>query len=309
MSGNKKGAAKSSASLLSPLVIVSRLFRGPMRWVMWLGVLLAAVGGSSFTLWKMVEEHVLRDPLYQLSPSQITVTAPPDWIRSDVKSEVIRDAGLDTPASILDDKLAERISQAFALHPWVAKVARVQKFSPARVEVDLIYRKPVCMVEVPGGLYPVDAEAVLLPSIDFSPIEARRYPRLSGVEPVTTSPVGTRWRDTRVSGAAEIAVLLLDDWNELNLHRIVPLTTSSQAEPSFEIYTKPGTRIVWGRTPGHAASSSTGGEVSAVEKLARLKKYFAQNSTLEGTHGPQDLDLRPAKDLLVAPRTASLPER
>jgi hypothetical protein len=158
-------------------------------------------------------------------------------------------------------------------------------------------------------LYPVDAEAVLLPSIDFSPIEARRYPRLAGVEPVTTSPVGTRWRDARVSGAAEIAVLLLDDWNEWNLQRIVPTVANSNGDPGFELYTKPGTRIIWGRAPSNVPSNSSGREVSAVEKVARLKKYFAQNSSLEGTHGPQDLDLRPAKDVIAAPRTASLPER
>jgi hypothetical protein len=165
------------------------------------------------------------------------------------------------------------------------------------------------MVDVPGGLYPVDVEGVLLPSVDFSPIEARRYPRLSGVEPVTTSPVGTRWRDARVSGGAEIAALLLDDWNEWNLQKIVVTPTTSHGEPTFELFTKPGTRIVWGRANGTSSASSATSEVSTVEKLSRLKTYFARNSTLEGNHGPQDLDLRPAKELLVAPRTASLPEK
>lgn len=309
MSGTKSGA-KNSASMLSPIVLVTRIFRGPLSGIAGVICLLCAVVGGSFTLWKMVEEHVHADPLYQLSPGQITVTPQPDWIRSDVKKEAIRDAGLDASASILDAKLAERISQAFALHPWVAKVARVQKFSPARVEVDLVYRKPVLMVEVPGGLYPVDAEGVLLPSIDFSPIEARRYPRLSGVEPVTSSPVGTRWRDARVDGAAEIAALLLDDWNDWSLQRIAPAAgATSQGDPSFDLYTKSGSRIAWGRAPSYAQSSSSGSEVSATEKLARLRKYFAQNSSLEGTQGPQDLDLRPAKDMVVSPRTASLPER
>ena len=38
-------------------------------------------------------------------------------------------------------------TSAFMLHPWVAK-ATVTKRAGARVQVDIVYRRPVCMVEV-----------------------------------------------------------------------------------------------------------------------------------------------------------------
>ena len=50
---------------------------------------------------------------------QIQITPPPAWIHSDVKTEVIRDAGLPVELSILDERLFDRLKQAFALHPWI----------------------------------------------------------------------------------------------------------------------------------------------------------------------------------------------
>ena len=62
----------------------------------------------------------------------------PAWIHTDVKAEVIRNASLDAALSVLDDNLTVNIAQAFALHPWVAKVTRVSKHHPARVKVEVV---------------------------------------------------------------------------------------------------------------------------------------------------------------------------
>ena len=74
----------------------------------------------------------------------------------DICREVFRDASLDRPLSILDDGLVEKIRSAFALNPWVAKVNSVRKYHPARVKVDLVYRRPVCVVEIGTERHPVD---------------------------------------------------------------------------------------------------------------------------------------------------------
>ena len=84
--------------------------------------------------------------------------------------EIFRDASLDDPQhplSLMDDDLVERVKSAFSLHPWIARVVRVEKFYPGRVVVDVVYRHPVCMVEVLGELLPVDVEGVVLPKEDF----------------------------------------------------------------------------------------------------------------------------------------------
>ena len=69
-----------------------------------------------------------------------------------MRAEVFHDGNLNPPLSIMDDNLTRRVYDAFSLHPWVGKVRQVRKFYPARVEVELVYRKPVCMVAVQGGL-------------------------------------------------------------------------------------------------------------------------------------------------------------
>jgi hypothetical protein len=269
-------------------------------------VLVGIVGGGIYLAWTHVAPHLLAGSEFKLDPRQIDITPIPPWIHTDIRGEVVRDGSLDGQVSLLDDQLAERIYKAFALHPWVAKVVRVTMGNPVKVE--LVYRKPVCMVEVPGGLYPIDDEAVLLPSRDFSPIEARKYPRLSGIQTVTEGPVGTRWQDVRVIGAAQLAAVLVEDWEMLGLHRIAPSVASSQlsaaGDVQFEIFSRKGSRVIWGVAP-HVYHP---GEPTAAEKLARLKKYVADRGSLEGTKGPQDLDVRNGSDIVATPRIASADE-
>jgi hypothetical protein len=229
---------------------------------------------------------------YVVGPEQVEITPLPEWIHTDIRSEVFRNASLDGPLSVMDDQLTQRIASAFSLSPWVAEVVRVTKHFPARVKVQLVYRRPVCMVAVPGDLLPVDAQGVLLPygNDDFSAVEKSRYPRLVGVD---TAPVGTAgecWGDARVIGGAEIAAVLAETWHELNLHQIVPtapLATGMAEEPTYTLVTRGGTRIFWGRAPGTKAA----GELPAADKVARLRKYAEQHGSLEGAGGPQELDV------------------
>ena len=133
-----------------------------------------------------VYPHFQASGLYTVTREKVTITKQPPWIHADIRAEVFRDASLDGLQSNLDDSLAERIARAFRLHPWVAD-AKARKRPPAQVEVDLVYRRPVCMVDQPGGATPVDVEGTVLPSEGFSPIEKKSYPRLSGVD---TGPSG-----------------------------------------------------------------------------------------------------------------------
>ncbi len=195
------------------------------RWIGWFGsdsgaaglvVLLLVLWPAMWYLvwrgagnWRGVGEEVLSSAPYWLTVEQVAVTPTPAWIHCDVRADVFRDASLDGPLSILESDLVERLADAFSLHPWVKKVVRIRKYHPAAVTVEVVYRRPACMVLVKPnpsdpksiGLLPVDDEGVLLPSGDFSPIEAARYPRLAGVDSVPQGPVGTRWGDARVAGA------------------------------------------------------------------------------------------------------------
>ncbi len=293
----------------------SAWFRGVLFWLFVLtlivAVVFAAIVGGSFFTWMKLKDRILGSPEYRLDPQEVEITPVPDWIHSDLRADVFRDPTLDGPLSIMDDDLAERIARAFARHPWVAKVVRVQPLHPASVQVELEYRRPVCMVEVPGGLFPVDVEGFLLPGRDFSPGEAARYPRLIGVERTPIGPPGNRWPNAKVIGGAEIAAALGPAWEAMRLQRIVPLAADPAAvaatggvvggdssrqngprrsvEPFFALVTRGGTRILWGYAPGAGAI----GELTVEEKVARLKRYLADHDTLDGRGGRrQELDVR-----------------
>ena len=266
------------------------VIRGPGRPYLLALVALAVLAGGWYVVWQEVRQRVLSSPSYVVGPQNLVITPPPSWIDVDIREEVFRNASLDAPLSIMDDDLVQRIANAFSLHPWVAKVLRVTKQHPARVAVELVYRRPVCMVEVLGELLPVDAEAVLLPKEDFSPVEASAYPRLVGVKTPPVGATGERWGDARVIGGAAIADVLGEVWEKMNLAVIVPSEPpipGVTADLTFTLVTRLGTRIFWGRPPGRDGP----GEIPAEEKLARLEEYFKRYGTLEGRDGPQELDI------------------
>ncbi|OHB86010.1 MAG: hypothetical protein A2V98_13780 [Planctomycetes bacterium RBG_16_64_12] len=295
MSAKKARSKKNPGVLPLHLKHLMLLFKGRGRAGTLIVLSVAVFFGLWYGLWQEVGRDVLASEQYWLTRENVEITPPAKWVHRDIRAEVFRDASLDGPLSLMDEDLVERIASAFSLHPWVADVRRVTKHYPARVRVELEYRRPVLMVQVPGGLLPVDAEGVLLPSSDrdFSPIEAGRYPRLVGVDTVPVGPVGTRWGDARVIEGAEIAAALGGVWQQLNLDRIVPSTLVELGhgdEYTYELVTKGGTRVLWGRAP----SAEMPGEARAVDKVARLIKYREENGTLEGRDGPQQLDARTA---------------
>jgi hypothetical protein len=285
-------AAKKTSSV--PIVppwlrhTVATLF-GPGRTVTLAVLVVAGFSGGAWGVWRHVEKHVENSREYLVSVEQITITPQPEWVRSDVRAEAFRTANSpDRPLSSLDDNLSQRIYMAFSLHPWVAK-ATVTKRAPSRVHVDIVYRRPVCMVEVANGstvdLLPVDGEGVWLPGEDFSPKQKESYPCLAGVDRRPLQPVGHPWGDARVVDGAAIAAALLPVWQQLKLYRIQAAAQGPSPGPTYELYTRAGTRIVWGGAPGTAAV----GEPTAEEKAARLLQYAAVRGSLDA--GPS-LDVR-----------------
>jgi hypothetical protein len=271
-------------------------------------VLAGVFVACTYAAWKKIGAGVLSSPDYFVGPGQIEITPAPRWItRSNLPAEVYRDLSRQGPLRIMDDNLVERVALGFSAHPWVAKVEHVQKYFPARVKVDLLYRKPVCMVEISGGLMPVDAQATVLPRDDFSPVEAAKYPRLAGVDRGPAGPVGSRWGDVRVAGGAEIAGHLLPLWEKLDLQYIVPAAdgqagggdtaqagqVSRSGQYSYVIFTRQkshtgGVRILWGRAP----VTNQSGELTAAQKIKKLEQFFAEHGAIDYPQGPAELDLR-----------------
>jgi hypothetical protein len=295
MSAAKPADAKKPAG--------NKAWRAYVRRALLMVIATGAVGGGIYLAWQAVAHDVLRHDSFRLRLEQLTVTPQPKWIRKDVRDEVFREGGFENDVWLHDPHLAEQISKTFALHPWVAKVDRVSIRGTA-VQVDLTYRRPVCMVEVPGGVFPVDVEGVLLPRDDFSPAEARTYPRLAGIATVPAGLVGMPWGDLHVVGGAEIAAALVDCWEELRLDHIEVMNTGSP-EILFELVPRAASsrakdRIIWGHAPGAREAS----EPELDKKVAILKEFLGKPTLSGPAVRARELDLRHGG----AGRTAMLPE-
>ncbi|HEY2841179.1 MAG TPA: hypothetical protein VGJ26_18630 [Pirellulales bacterium] len=271
---------------------LQKLLRAPVRFLLIAAVICAAVGGGGYALWKAVGSQVLHRDHYRLSVESLDVTPPPPWLHADIRKDVFYQAGLDEVGWIHDADLPQRVAKAFEGYPWVQKVTRVTKRAPARIEVELVYRRPVCMVEVTGGAFPVDAEGIVLPKDDIAPTDARRLPRLSGVRTFPAGFVGMPWGDLGVVGGAEIAAALLDQWETLRLDRIVVVAASTPGV-LFELLPQaveghPTARIIWGHAPG----SHEKNEAPVADKIARLMRFLTDKSQNGSSSGALQIDLR-----------------
>jgi hypothetical protein len=245
---------------------------------------LAAVGTVAYVGWRHYGEQVLAHATYRLRPESIEFTAPPEWVRRDVLADVLPYLG---ELDVHQVDLTPRVADAFRLHPWVAEVKRVRKRYPASVAVDLVYRRPVAMVEVqPAGLQPIDEQGIWLLPEDFTPEQAQTYPRISVGNTTPAGPPGTAWGDALVASAARVAAFVGEAWGELGLYRIEPSSQPAQipAAADLDLVSRDRSlRVHWGRPPG----AELPGEVDAADKLAYLRKVLQG-----GTPGPGVIDLR-----------------
>lgn len=159
------------------------------------------VVGALVAVGRATREGLRRDDRFTVGFAAIDCQPPPPLAREEFLAEVQYLAGLPESLSLLDEELSRRLAEAFARHPWVRRVERVDLARPGRVRVRLEYRKPTLAVPVDGTLRAVDREGVLLP-IDAG-VEGLPVFRGSAAPPA--GPAGTRWGDPAVEQAAGAA--------------------------------------------------------------------------------------------------------
>lgn len=239
-------------------------------------------------------------PEYRIGSEQVSITTPPNWIPEDLAKQVFVRAGLEEKQSLLDSTLSERVAAAFYTHPWIQEVRSVRKTYPARIHVDIVYREPVAMVKGVDGYYPIDRHGILLPARDFSDADIENYPVIERVASVPMGKLGESWGDPAVSGAAELAAILnarregkTSWWSELELSAVLMPRRVALVEDAdelqYELRTKGGSEIVWGRGP----SSRHPGELAVAQKLQRLSEYQRDFGSFNDAHGPWQFDIRP----------------
>jgi hypothetical protein len=271
------------------------------------GVILAGglLGGVYFG-WQRWGGQILHQPEYLLKTENIEIPPQPPWIRSDVKADAIRDGGL-TGLSILDRRLTVNVARAFSMHTWVEEVTRVSKYHPARVVVELVYRRPAAMVEVvingQPGLLPIDANGILLPPGDFTAEQARDYLRISLPAAAPAGTVGTPWGDPRIHGAARVAAVFQEHWKKLGLYRILAESSTpmppTQQDPNFVLVTRQGARVVWGTAPQAGSPAEL---KNALGKVSYLLQYVESHGPLDTLSKSTEIDLSASERM--GPRTA-----
>lgn len=269
-------------------------------------ILVAAVSAIAFfpRLSKLLPDLNRRSE-YLLATEDIVITSPEKWVPKDLLQQVIEQSGLPKTVSILDKDLNAKLAEAFGRHPWVEHVIEIRKTKPALIEVELIYRKPVVMVEVPDGMYPVTAAGFLLPPKDFSGRDVKFFPVVRNALSRPQGPAGTPWGDVAIAGAARLASVLEHHWREFDLIAI-QIPPSAEENPTLDdlIYyltTSGGSRIIWGRVPG----SNYPGELSTEQKIGKLKKYLSDFGRFENPSGPYEIDIRHWQDTSRRPLSSN----
>ncbi|MFM7034960.1 MAG: cell division protein FtsQ/DivIB [Planctomycetia bacterium] len=258
--------------------LLATLFEGRQAGWGAIAVVAAAVI-CGLVLWTRVSDDVRSDKGYVLEPAGIELLGIAPWVRSDLKGEALRNASLDGRLPLDDPELSRRLARAFDMHPWVRQVKRVDLHHPARAVVEVVCREPVAMVGVKGGLLAIDAEAVVLPSTDFTAEAAARYPRIAGVMSSPQGPEGSPWGDPVVEEAAALAMAIGPEWNDLGLIECRPEVNGGRR--IWVVSGDGGRTIRFGAAPGREVT----GEPVAAAKVARL-----------GTIRPTDTEI----DLTVA---------
>lgn len=254
---------------------------------------------------------------YRVTSQQIRLTKPPHWIPHDLVEQVAAAEGWSqSPPSLLDDRLVTDIAKAFCGHPWIEKVKRVEKTSDRVVRVQVEYRVPVALVDMgEARFYPVDAKGTLLPPADFSQADLARYPIIKNAQSLPQGGAGTQWGDETIAGAAAIAEHFLrpaaraadakasspktstSRWNALNLDAIwIPKRTRATVEMeqvNYQILTRDGSRVLWGRAPG----TGHPGELSAEQKISRLSQYLDEFKSYRWGKDPLEIDIRHWSDI------------
>lgn len=234
---------------------------------------------------------------YQFELDRVAVNPPHDWVPGDFIDDVLLQSGLPQKVSLLQTGLCGEVARAFAQHPWIQEAKQVRLTSDRSIQAHLVYRCPVAFVETKEGLLPIDLDGVLLPAADFALEDIDRLPHILNVSSLPKNSIGEPWGDIVVLSAAKIAAALTPNqnlekyWNRFELIGIVaPEVTTvlpTSDDLKFELATRGGSRIIWGKPPG-----ADDLEPTVEQKIGRMEQYLSRFGKFDEPNGPYRIDIR-----------------
>ncbi len=248
----------------------------------------------SYLGWYYYGAEHLDHALYSLRVENIELTQQPDWVPEDLVKEVYLGRGLER-ISLLGPQACPLIAQAFEAHHWIKATPRVSKSYGGKVQVEVVYRKPLAMVvvlretkqppeveaiesiEIPElGFLPLDTSGVLLPNFELN--NAYEYFVIIAPGAKLSGELGKPSGDPGVAAALTLCELLEPIRSGLSLRRVYVSRNfnSTSLQPwLLALSTGDGRRIVWGHPPGYEA----GGEPPAADKIQRMRNWLASTDT------------------------------
>ena len=218
--------------------------------------LILVMGG--YFAWNHWGANYLEQKYYGVDPTQIQITEPPSYVRSEVIQDVYQDTAMEN-LSLLQPAATAKIASAFQSHPWIRRVNSVRKLPGGAIRVHVDYRSPVAMVrvisrhpEVNGSsFFVVDGDGTLLPTSEFSRADTRNYIHIEVADVYPTGFVGSPFGEYRVEAAARLAELLTPFRKEMEIAAISAQGDDREHSiPQLEITTHDGVRFFWGSAPG-----------------------------------------------------------
>ena len=185
------------------------------RWAVRIGVLLFLCG----LVWTSAEvrNRVLRDHRFFLDTWRIDLTSLPGWVTPEIREEIDAITLTATAArlNVFDRGVLKQVKAVVESSPWVERVldARLRYphlENPGSLELTLLLRHPVALVEHEGLYYLVDAKGVRLGSpYRECPSEWFKVPAITGLRSPGPVPAeGERWASRDVAQGIEVARLL-----------------------------------------------------------------------------------------------------
>ena len=109
------------------------------------------LGFALFALWVVFRDDIKKQSVYLVQCENVRVWNPPPWVPRAFVNEVFEylpEELAAKPLNSLDAKLVPALVDAFRAHPLVEDVQRVAVRYPALVDVNLVFREPVALVNL-----------------------------------------------------------------------------------------------------------------------------------------------------------------
>ncbi|MBX9655982.1 hypothetical protein K2Y11_20390 [bacterium] len=217
--------------------------------------------------------HALRSILHQGKALTISANPSPAWIKSDLVADAkARLALIERERAVT----AADVGQAFDRSPWVRSVRIKRTPTGYRVEAD--YREPILGVALRDRCCFTDREGVALDPTTLKVAAGANCLTVNGIDVGSPPRAGHRLDNPLVTRVGQLASLLWDLREPLELDLIIVRPHHGANPTMFELKTLSGGRIIWGDFGAQDAV-----KLAQLTERARNRTPLAKEETLDLT--------------------------